>query len=79
MKHGLVSSYSHGCRCAECRVASTEYHRARNVERKGSLTPDDPRHGTTNAYSNFGCRCVYCYLAQSDKNRRAYVARGRAR
>lgn len=25
-----------------------------------SLAPDDPRHGTTNAYGNLGCRCEQC-------------------
>ena len=24
------------------------------------LAPDDPRHGTTNGYSNLGCRCDEC-------------------
>jgi DNA mismatch endonuclease (patch repair protein) len=38
------------------------------------LTPDDPRHGTTNGYGNLGCRCEPC----RDANRR-YHAEYRAR
>jgi hypothetical protein len=42
-----------------------------------TLGDDDPRHGTTNGYSNFGCRCAQCTeanrLAQA-----AYKARLRA-
>lgn len=38
------------------------------------LEPDDPRHGSLNAYNNYGCRCERCkaarradYLAKRDR------------
>ena len=30
-----------------------------------SLTVDDPRHGTTNAYDNYACRCQPCRDAKA--------------
>lgn len=30
------------------------------THQRGGLAPDDPRHGTTNAYGNLGCRCQLC-------------------
>lgn len=33
------------------------------------VSPDDPRHGTWNAYSNLGCRCDRCRQAASEYNR----------
>jgi hypothetical protein len=33
------------------------------------LTPDDPRHGTINAYVNYGCRCPECKGARRDYGR----------
>ncbi len=32
--HGLYSTYNHGCRCDECRAASTVYQRTRSVGRR---------------------------------------------
>lgn len=29
------------------------------------MTPDDPRHGTVNGYSNLACRCQPCRDAHS--------------
>ena len=29
------------------------------------LSPDDPRHGTENAYGNLGCRCKRCRVAHT--------------
>lgn len=29
----------------------------------------DPRHGTTNGYSNLGCRCDECKTAHADYHR----------
>ena len=31
--------------------------------RRTKLAPDDPRHGTTNAYGNYNCRCERCRQA----------------
>lgn len=38
------------------------------------LAPDDPRHGTTNGYTNRGCRCQPCKDAWAI-NHRAYMDR----
>jgi hypothetical protein len=29
-----------------------------------TLSPDDPRHGTDNGYTNYGCRCEPCRVAK---------------
>jgi hypothetical protein len=29
------------------------------------MSPDDPRHGTTNGYTNLGCRCARCRAAHA--------------
>jgi hypothetical protein len=34
--------------------------------------PDDPRHGTINAYKNHGCRCDKCKQAIADYQREYY-------
>lgn len=34
------------------------------------LTPDDPRHGTTNGYGNLGCRCSPCREAHRQNHAR---------
>lgn len=34
------------------------------------VTPDDPRHGTVNGYSNHGCRCRACKDAIVDRARK---------
>lgn len=39
-----------------------------------TLAPDDPRHGTTNGYSNLGCRCEPCREAHR-VNHNAYMHR----
>ena len=54
-------------RCREC---SREYRYV-----PPALTPDDPRHGTTNGYINLRCRCVACRAANAKKTR-AYKRRG---
>ncbi len=33
------------------------------------LSPEDPRHGTTNGYGNHGCRCAPC----TDANRTSHA------
>jgi len=30
------------------------------------MTPDDPRHGTVNGYSNLLCRCQFCRAAWAE-------------
>jgi hypothetical protein len=41
------------------------------------LSPDDPRHGTTNGYGNLGCRCDACREA-ARVSHAAYMTRVRA-
>lgn len=36
-----------------------------NRNHRRLLSPDDPRHGTTNGYSNYKCRCDKCTKAHS--------------
>lgn len=33
---------------------------------KRNIGPDDPRHGSANAYNNYGCRCSACRAAWAD-------------
>ena len=33
------------------------------------MTPDDPRHGTTNGYNNLRCRCQLCRTAWTEHMR----------
>lgn len=37
--------------------------------------PDDPRHGTFNAYSNHGCRCDKCKRCNADRTKKYRKAR----
>jgi hypothetical protein len=51
---------------------------ARPVSPKSKLGPDDPRHGTLNAYTNHNCRCDACRKANAEYNlesKRRRVAR----
>lgn len=51
----------HGCRCDTCRAEASEAKRRRRARYKETpLAPDDPRHGTYNAYRNLVCRCDAC-------------------
>ena len=44
------------------------------------LAPDDTRHGTPNAYTNYGCRCQECRKAwEAYPPRKRAVRRWRAR
>lgn len=55
------TTYAHRCRCAECRAAWAAHSLALwEIRAAGGLTPDDPRHGTSNGYGNWGCRCHPC-------------------
>lgn len=73
-RHGTASNYNAGCRCADC----TEAQRLRialfRLDRAGSLSPDDPRHGNASSYINYGCRCRPCTDAHN-----ARLLPGRAR
>jgi hypothetical protein len=39
------------------------------------MTPDDPRHGTVNGYTNLKCRCKSCRRAWADAAIRKRKAR----
>lgn len=46
------------------------------------LTPDDPRHGTANGYTNYSCRCPLCTLAKREQNlkyKRTHPRKSRAK
>ncbi len=44
-----------------------------------SIAPDDPRHGTTNGYTNLRCRCDACRKAWADYFREKNHRTGRTR
>lgn len=55
------SSYCRGCRCAGCIDGQAEYaHDRRLTYTPPVLAPEDPRHGSTNAYYYYRCRCDRC-------------------
>lgn len=73
--HGIPSSYTRGCRCADCTAANTARARVNGanlrlqrrkyderVTRNGQLVHPDPYggHGTIAAYTSCGCRCSAC-------------------
>ena len=45
-------------------------------EANTQLSPDDPRHGTANGYSNLGCRCAACREANRVNHARYMAAYG---
>lgn len=59
-RHGTNGYYNLGCRCDVCRAANTAHLREYRARIKGTLSPGDPRHGTSNGYFNYGCRCRPC-------------------
>lgn len=65
LEHGTYTGYQKGCRCEQCRAALSEYSRSRRV----GLEPGDPRHGTSNGYTNLGCRCDLCRAAVTEARR----------
>lgn len=80
-RHGLASTYRHGCRCDECRRANADYqrpsgasgaHRARNLARRTFVAGrwiaplPEAQHGTNDAYVRHGCRCISCTRANSE-------------
>lgn len=73
--HGSHSTYvNHGCRCAACTKANTEYLRKYRERRFGTLSPDDNRHGLASTYINYGCRCGPCKAAKAAYDKR-YLAK----
>ena len=55
--HGSRSTYVQGCRCEECTTVNrTEHYALIRQYKLAPKSPDDPRHGTTNFYTNYGCR-----------------------
>lgn len=46
------------------------------ARQRPELAPEDPRHGTTNAYGNLGCRCAPCTEAHR-RHHRGYMQRVR--
>lgn len=46
--------------CRECKSASSVKYR----QIRGTLEPDDPRHGTYTGYCNWNCRCAPCKEAK---------------
>lgn len=63
--HGRVATYIAGCRCEDCRGASTDYHRERRRVRteqreNGVAVADEIVHGRNSTYCNHSCRCDEC-------------------
>lgn len=52
-----------------CKPCQTANKAARIAD---GLRPDDPRHGTRNAYKEWGCRCDLCKQANTKYNRESY-------
>ena len=72
--HGFSAYIKRGCRCAKC----TEANRVRAAAEKAKrepLSPDDYRHGTASAYSNYRCRCDACRRAWATYMREYYARR----
>lgn len=67
--HGTRGRYQSGCRCDECREFFNTRQRDYRARIRGTLAPDDPRHGSTTGYGNYGCRCERCTQAAVDFNR----------
>lgn len=73
-QHGTVSMYNnHGCRCDDCRAASSAYMMQYRLS-KGYKPRPEAAHGTVARYNNHGCRCDACKRAM-----RAYSAEHRVR
>lgn len=77
-KHGLNGYTNYGCRCDECSEANNAYMSTFRRSRRGTLAPDDPRHGTSNGYTNYGCRCQSCTEVHSAQRARWAAARAAA-
>lgn len=75
MIHNRSTYGNHGRRCDVCRADHAEYQWSWR-ERRGTLAPDDFRHGTLGGYLNYDCRCLKCTEAkqQYDADYRARKA-----
>ena len=69
-RHGTHSTYTHGCRCAECTKAHSDYTRD---QRALALAAGTLTHGVSSTF-DAGCRCGECRDAKS-KYRNAQRAR----
>lgn len=79
--HGLVGTYVHGCRCAPCTQANTDYRRAER-HRRAERIQEDPTlapHGRVTTYTNWGCRCAPCSEANAARCREQNKKRSRRR
>lgn len=77
LEHGTYAAYQRPCRCEPCKAAAREYQRGWRMRVRGSLAPEDPRHGTTNGHDNFGCRCALCCYAHHQAMADYYLRRAR--
>ena len=70
--HGLPSTYRHGCRCEDCRVAHTAYTVVERAVRAERLAADPTLapHGKRTTYTNWGCRCALCVTANTQQDSR---------
>lgn len=76
--HGEIRTYARGCRCDACKAANrARTYAAHDAMKARGLAPDDWRHGTRGAYSNWGCRCDACTAANSGDCKARYAARKR--
>lgn len=73
MKHGVYTTYTHGCRCDPCREVHTEVQRDRFKRDREARAATDAPHGTPSGYMNWSCRCDDCKQGYSNwlANRRA--------
>lgn len=71
-RHGTISAYNAGCRCARCIEAGRKQRERWKAKNKQELeaNKDDPRHGTSTGYV-IGCRCFRCRQAESIRRKRS--------
>lgn len=72
--HGTTTGYAYGCRCDECKRASTTAASEYRARTGGREVPYN-LHGTSNAYTNYGCRCDLCKQTARDKWQRDKAAK----
>lgn len=58
------------------RDASGNCRECTRTRRQGGLQEHDPRHGTSNGFSNYGCRCPLCTEAESLRGKEKYARLG---
>jgi hypothetical protein len=81
-KHGTITSYQNGCKCASCLCANAEHVRRwrNNTPTKGKrgTVVSSARHGTRSRYVA-GCRCADCLRADRDYHAGRYAKRNARR